>query len=235
MWADIQEGRRSILHRPPFLWLLATFTVINFALAPMGVFQPLILKFNLAGDWTAQGFTFETALAVMTMVASIGGVLGGIAISTWGGLKKRRVYGVVIPILVTGIAYIIFGFSQWFYLSLAAVFVIDGLLPVMNAHSQTIWQTQTPRHLQGRVFSVRRLIAQFTAPMGTVVAGISVGVIDPGAMMAVLGIFVVVFCIGQMLNPVLLRVEDKAYIEKLARKFAAIRMHRLMRRLEPQK
>jgi DHA3 family macrolide efflux protein-like MFS transporter len=218
MWADIKEGGRYILNRRPLLWLLATFTAINFATAPMGVFQPLMVKFNLAPDWTSMGFTFETALAALTMAAGIGGVVGGIFISTWGGLKRRRVYGVVLPIMAAGLMLVVFGLSPWFYLSLAAVLMLDGLTPIMNAHSQTIWQTQTPRHLQGRVFSVRRLIAQFTAPMGTALAGLAGGFIDPGVVMAILGTLLVVFCVAQMFNPQLLHVEDKAYMEGEAAK-----------------
>ena len=35
------------------LWLLGTFTLANFAFAPLGVFFPLLVKFNLAADWSA--------------------------------------------------------------------------------------------------------------------------------------------------------------------------------------
>jgi hypothetical protein len=216
MWADIQEGGRYIWHRKPLLWLLATFTAINFATAPMGVFQPIILKFNLAPDWSSQGYTFETALALLAAIASVGGVLGGIAISTWGGLKKRRVYGVVVPIMIAGVAMIVFGLSPYLYLTAASLFVLDALFPMMNAHSQTIWQTQTPRELQGRVFAVRRLIAQFSGPVGTALAGLLGARFDPGIVMAVIGTLLVIFCIGQLFNRVLLRVEDKAYLDGLA-------------------
>jgi hypothetical protein len=86
----------------------------------------------------------------------------------------------------------------------------------MNAHSQTIWQTQVPRHLQGRVFSVRRVIAQFTAPIGIMMGGIAGAELNPGWILAVLGALVSAFCIGQLFNPYLLRVEDKAYLDQLA-------------------
>jgi hypothetical protein len=45
---------------------------------------------------------------------------------------------------------------------------------------QAIWQAQTPRELQGRVFSVRRLIAQFTRPIRAAAAGWLAGPFDPG-------------------------------------------------------
>jgi DHA3 family macrolide efflux protein-like MFS transporter len=216
LWSDVRLGVRYIWHRKPLLWLLATFTVINFASAPLEVFLPLLLRFNLAADWQAQGFIFESALAMLATSAAVGGVVGGLFISAWGGLKRRRVYGVVIPVLIAGIIQVIFGLSNLIYLSVAMNFLLVALVPIMNAHSQTIWQTQTPRELQGRVFAVRRLIAQFSSPLAVFLAGILGGLFDPGLVLAVLGAFVVIFCIGQLFNPYLLRVEDKAYLDSLA-------------------
>ncbi len=215
MWSDIKLGAMYIRNRPPLLWLLATFTVINFASSHLEVFIPLMLKFNLAADWQAQGFTFESALALLASVAGIGGVIGGLIISAWGGLKKKRIYGVIIPILIAGILQIIFGLSSLIYLTVAMNFLLIALIPIMNAHSQTIWQTQTPRELQGRVFAVRRLIAQFSGPLAVFIAGIAGGFFDPGMVLAVLGGIVVVFATFQLFNPYLVRVEDKAYLEQL--------------------
>jgi MFS family permease len=216
MWADIKEGARYIRHRPPLLWLLATFTVINFATSPVEIFIPLLLKFNLTGDWTSLGLSFESAFALVATLGGIGGVIGGVIMSVWGGLKGKKVYGVVVPILIAGVMQIIFGLSSFVYLTAAMNFLLIGLIPIMNSHSQTIWQTQVPRELQGRVFSVRRVIAQFSAPLGVTLAGLAGGFLDPGIVLAVLGALVVVFCIGQLFNPYLLRVEDKAWVEGLA-------------------
>jgi len=220
LWADVKEGALYIWHRRPMLWLLGTFTVANFVGAPLGVFQPLLVKFNLAADWAARGFTFETALALLSTLAGIGGVVGGFFISTWGGLKARRVYGVVIPLIVEGLALLVFGLSPLLYLTAVASFLVAAMIPIMNAHSQAIWQTQTPHELQGRVFAVRRLIAQFTWPLSTALAGWAAGAFNPGLVMAVLAALLVLFCIGQMFNPYLLRVEDKAYLDQMARRAA---------------
>jgi len=216
LWADIKIGGLYIWQRRPLLWLLGTFTVANFVSGPLGVFEPLIVKFNLAGSWRALGFTFETALALLASIASVGGVVGGVFITAWGGLKSRRVYGVIVALIVEGIALIIFGLSSILYLTAAMAFLSSMMIPIMNSHSQTIWQTQTPRELQGRVFSVRRVIAQFTWPLSTVFAGWAGGLFNPGTVIAILGLILTVFCIFQLFNPYLLRVEDKAYLDHLA-------------------
>lgn len=216
IWVDIKEGARYIRVRKPLLWLLATFTIINFASAPLEVFIPLLLKFNLAADWEAQGFTFASAMAFLSTFGGLGGVAGGILMSTWGGLKKRRVYGVLVPIMIAGAIQAFYGLSPWLYVTAGLNFLLIALMPIMNAHSQTIWQTQVPRELQGRVFSVRRVIAQFSAPIGVLVAGVTGAYFNPGWVLAILGIAVVIFGLFQLFNPYLLRVEDKAFLDKLA-------------------
>jgi MFS family permease len=223
LWADVKEGALYIWHRRPLLWLLGTFTVANFAFAPMQIFVPLILKYNLAADWAAHGFTFETAYALLSTFFGLGGVIGGVFISVWGGLKSRRVYGVVLALIVSGLAEIVFGLAPVFYVVVAVAFLSSSVIPIMNSHSQTIWQTQTPRELQGRVFSVRRLIAQFSGPLSTAIAGVVGGLFNPGVVLAVLGGILVVFCMGQMFNPYLLRVEDRDYLEELAAQATAAR------------
>jgi MFS family permease len=216
IWADVKEGALYIWHRKPMLWLLGTFTVANFAGSPIGVMQPLLVRFNLAPSWQSQGLQFEQALGFLASAAGVGGLVGGLFISSWGGLKKRRVYGVIVPMIIGGLAQIAFGLSPILYLSMATIFVVDAMIPILNAHSQSIWQTQTPHELQGRVFSVRRVIAQFSWPLSTAIAGVAGGLFNPGVVVAVLGGILVVFCVAQLFNPYLLRVEDKAYLDELA-------------------
>jgi hypothetical protein len=216
IWADVREGARYIWRRRPLLWLLAMFTVTNFAGTPAFVLQPLLVKFDLVADWAARGLTFETALALLGSAMGAGGILGGFLISAWGGLKTRRVLGVVAPMIVAGVAQAALGLTPMLYLAAAMYFIMDGMTPFMNAHSQAIWQTQTPRELQGRVFAVRTMIAWVTIPLSTVLAGWAGGAFRPGMVVAVLGGVMALFCMAQLFNPTLRRVEDKAWLDQMA-------------------
>ncbi|HEY6866830.1 MAG TPA: MFS transporter [Candidatus Eisenbacteria bacterium] len=211
--ADVRAGALYIGRRRPLLWLLVTFAGANFIAAPMQVLQPLLVKFGLNHDWTARGFTFETALALLATAGSLGAVVGGVAISVWGGLRERRVRGVIVPLAVAGAIEIAYGLSPWIWLTAAMGFLAGSLIPAANAHSQAIWQAQVPRELQGRVFSVRRLVAQFTFPLGTAIAGALGGAIPPGLAIAVLGAAFMLFAATQLVNPALRRVEDKAWLD----------------------
>jgi MFS transporter, DHA3 family, macrolide efflux protein len=221
LWADVRSGAAYIWHRRAMLWLLGTFTVANFAGAPANILMPLLLKFNLAADWSARGFSYETALALVSSMMALGGVVGGFAMSAWGGLKRRRVYGVLVPMIIAAVGQIVFGLSPLLYVAIAGAFVMDAMIPFLNAHSQAIWQTQTPREMQGRVFAVRRVIAQFSAPLGMILAGLGGGAFNPGLLIAALGAVMALFCIAQLFNPVLLRVEDKSWLDETAARRAA--------------
>ena len=129
-------------------------------------------------------------------------MVGGLFITAWGGLKARRVYGVVVPLIIAGVAQVAFGLSHWLYFSAAMIFIVEAMMPIMNAHSQTIWQTQTPHELQGRVFAVRRLIAQFTWPLSAALAGWAAGRFDPGNVVAVLGAILVDLLCRAVVQPV---------------------------------
>ena len=216
LWADARGGFVYIWRRRPLLWLLGTFAVANLTGTPVIILLPLLVKFTLAADWLARGFSYESALALLSTALGVGGVVGGVVISTWGGLKSRRVYGVVVPMLLGGVAAVALGLSPLLYFSAAMLFIFSFTHPILNAHSQTIWQTQTPREMQGRVFAVRRLIAQCTLPLASAVAGVFGGVFGAGAVIVGCGAFIALFCFAQLFNPALLRVEDKAWLEQLA-------------------
>lgn len=210
LWADVRQGAVYISRRPPLLWLLATFVVANMAIAPMPIIVPLLVKFNLAPDWAARGYSFETALALLGVAGGVGGVLGGLAVTLWGGLKRRRVYGVLLPMLVGGILQAVYGLSPLLLVCALAAALGAATSPILNAHSQAIWQSHTPREMQGRVFSIRRMIAWAIRPISTASAGVLAGVLDPGLVLAVLGLVLALFCAAQLFNPYLLRVDNAA-------------------------
>src|SRR5262245_17648671 len=213
LWADVRAGALFIWHRPSLLWLLATFAVANLAVSPTGVVVPLLAKFNLEPDWSARGYTFETALALLGVAAGAGGRVGRVLVRLWGGLKRNRVYGVLAPMLAAGIFQIVYGLSPLLLLSAAVASLGAAMHPILNAHSQTIWQSHTPRELQGRVFAIRRLIAWTIQPISIAATGALAGIFDPGYVFASLGTIWALFCATQLFNPDLIRVDETAALD----------------------
>jgi hypothetical protein len=87
------------------------------------------------------------------------------------GGPKKMVYGVLAGGAVTTVCLVLIGLRPSLWLVGAGVLVWNLMMPVMNACSNTIWRAKTPADIQGRVFAVRRMIAQFTVPIGDFSAG----------------------------------------------------------------
>lgn len=215
LWADVRFGVEYIRRRPPLLWLLATFAVANLCL-PLGVFLPLIVKVELAADWMARGMTYEAALATLNTMMAVGGLTGGILVSLWGGARRRRVVVLFLAMILGGIAQMGLGLLPGLYLAGAAAFFVSFSGPMANAHSQAIWQGLVAREYQGRVFAVRRVMAQSLAPLGQVMAGWLAARVDPGVGLALLGAVIAVVTGAQFFNRQVMRVEDRAYVDAFA-------------------
>ena len=213
---DLTFGWRYILGRPPLLMLLLTFAAVNFSWSPLQVFDTLLLKGQLAPDLRAHGLGFASGLALFSTLSAVGGLAGGLLVSAWGGLKRRRVLGVLIPVLLGSLALMTLGLSVSLWTAAASLLVLFFTGPVMNAHSQAIWQAQVPAGMQGRVFSVRRLIAQFTSPLSVALAGVLATRLPVGGLLLALAALVGAVALVQLLNPSLRRVEDRDYLEQLA-------------------
>lgn len=90
--------------------------------------------------------------------------------SAWGGFK-RRVHGVLLGWMVTGIGSAIIGFTGGLPVWIVGVAIASVISPLVNSSNQAIWQAKVAPDVQGRVFSARRLIAWFTNPISPIIAG----------------------------------------------------------------
>lgn len=156
-------GFRYILERPSLLGLQLVFFALN-ALLSFGavLVVPMIL---------ARTGNDETALASVQSVGAIGGVAGGLLLTAWGG-PKRKVHGVLVGMFLGSLlGNVLLGIGQILTIWAAAAFLGQLFIPMVNGSNQAIWQAKVVPDVQGRVFAVRRLIAQVTAPIAIALAG----------------------------------------------------------------
>ena len=101
----------------------------------------------------------------------VGGVVGGLLMSAWGGPKKK-VYGLLLGLVSSSmLGNVLMGLGQSAPFWVIAAFFFLFVNPITNGCSQAIWQSKVPPELQGRVFSTRALIAQASQPAAMFVAG----------------------------------------------------------------
>ncbi len=160
--AQARDGFRFITQRPGLLSLLITFSGVNFFL---GIVQNLQVPLVLSRS------TDPSAVGIIASSFGVGVLLGGLYMTSTGGLKPR-VHGVFAGIGLSGLlGTALFGLAQSIPIWMLANFFAGFLLPVLNGASQSIWQSKTPPDIQGRVFAARRQIAQITTPMAFIIAG----------------------------------------------------------------
>jgi len=101
----------------------------------------------------------------------LGGVVGGIVLSAWGGPKKR-VNGVLFGMMLSSLlGLMLLGLGGDPFVWMAASFMNMLFIPFVNGSNQAIWQSKVPPEMQGRVFAVRSQIAQISAPVAMAITG----------------------------------------------------------------
>lgn len=153
-------GWRFIRERPGLRGLLLYFAMINLVFSMASVLAvPLVLS-----------ITDAAVLGQVLTVSSAGLVAGSLLMGITGG-PRPHIYGVLGFGLLLGLALVVVGLRPNPWLIAAGMFVTMFGAPVINGASQAIWQMKVPPDVQGRVFAVRRMLAQLTAPLGHLLAG----------------------------------------------------------------
>jgi MFS family permease len=162
LWTESFYGLRYIVDRPSLLGLQLVFLLGNFVAGlAFTVFAALIL---------ARTGNDELVFGSVQSAGAIGGVAGGLAMTAWGG-PKHRVHGVLGGWAFSGLTLVLLGLGRSLPVWAVASFLGQFLVPILNGSNQAIWQAKVAPDVQGRVFSMRRLIAWFVSPLSALLAG----------------------------------------------------------------
>ncbi len=163
IWQEAAFGFKYIWQRKSLFWLQVVFFAINLTATFGFTVQAAMILARTENN--------AAILGSVQSIGAVGGVVGGILLSTWGG-PKRRIHGVLLGLIGESILQqMLMGVGRSLPVWAVAAFTGSLMLPIINGSSQAIWQAKVPPDLQGRVFSVRRLIAQITAPFAMLLAG----------------------------------------------------------------
>lgn len=156
-------GFGYIVKRPSLLGLQLVFLAGNlFSGIANTVNAPMILSrsnFN------------ELVFGSVNSIGAIGGVVGGLLMGVWGG-PKRKSYGVLSGWLAVGLfSMLLMGLGRGLVIWAIASFISSLIVPYLNGSNQALWQAKVAPDVQGRVFSIRRLIAWISTPLSALIAG----------------------------------------------------------------
>jgi len=163
MLKEAWAGFQYIFSRPSLLGLQMVFFFGNlFSGMTFTLLAPMVL---------ARTDQNSIIFGSVQTIGAVGGILGGVIMSVWSGLKRRQ-FGVIFGWMLEGIFFVILlgigrGLVIW-----GIAQVLGGLIgALINTSNQAFWQAKVAPDLQGRVFSARRLIAWFTQPIAPIIAG----------------------------------------------------------------
>jgi len=155
-------GFRYIFARPSLLGLQIVFMVNNFfSQLAFAVMAPMIL---------ARTGSDELIFGSVQSAGAIGGVVGSLVMSVWGG-PKRRIHGVLLGWLCAGLGRMVVGLGQALPVWAAGMFTRNFVSPFINGSNQAIWQAKVAPDVQGRVFATRATIAWLVMPLSRLLAG----------------------------------------------------------------
>jgi DHA3 family macrolide efflux protein-like MFS transporter len=175
LWRDSVYGFRYIYERPSLLGLQLMLFMLNLVWSlSYTLLAPMVL--TRTGNDTIILGTVQSAFGV-------GGVIGSLIISAWGG-PRRKINGVMVGLALNFIfGQMLMGLGRGPVVWAAAAFSTLALLPISNGCTQAIWMSKISPEIQGRVFAARRLMSQITNPLGTILAGpLADHVIGPSMM-----------------------------------------------------
>jgi len=162
-WESVKEGIRFVKNTKE---LLAALTLDLFAVlfggavALVPVFASDILKVGPIGfGWLNAAADFGAIVIVLLLILF--------------PLQKNQGKILLIAVGGFGLCMIVFGASQWFWLSFFALFasgLLDGISIVVRG---TILQLKTPDHLRGRVMSVNSMFINSSNELGQFESGVA--------------------------------------------------------------
>ncbi len=164
-WTDFKEGIVFIKNKKGLLALLGVFTGANLFITPLFTLMNLYVGVTLQGGVTDLAFSMAFFQAGM--------IVSSVVFIFWKGFDKK-VIGVAGGILFTYLGFLMVSLTpvKMFWFLGIGLFIMGFTLPMMNLSSQFIWQTVVPIEKMGRVMSVRQTLAQFSAPLGMILAGV---------------------------------------------------------------
>ncbi len=169
-----QAGKGSLMKEAAygFKYIFARRSLLSLLL--------VILCLNLVGGFSQSLFApmillrtnnNSVTLGIVESAFAIGGVVGGLIVSAWGGFKKR-IRGMLFGWTVYAIfGLILFGIGRNLYIWIPIAVLASVTFPLTQSASNAIWQAKVAPDIQGRVFSARRLIAWLVDPIMPVISG----------------------------------------------------------------
>jgi MFS transporter, DHA3 family, macrolide efflux protein len=162
LWQELTFGFRYIMKRSSLLAILLFLLVLYLVDTVLyGIHSPLIL---------ARSNNDATIYATVQAGIGVGGIIGALLLSVWGGFN-RRIHGFLLGTIFSYGSMMVFGLGNSQLIWIIAGFFTAFFWTFISSSNQAIWLSKVEPEVQGRVFAARYLISQIASPVGLLVSG----------------------------------------------------------------
>ncbi|HYE12414.1 MAG TPA: MFS transporter [Patescibacteria group bacterium] len=159
---DLQGGIAYIRTQTYVKKFFIFCTFFFFLIAPVAFLTPLQVTRTFGDDvWR---------LTAIEITFSIGMILGGVIMASWGGFKNR-IHTMMFSCFMVGICTFALGVAHIFWLYLMFMVITGISIPFFNTPSMVLLQEKVEPDFLGRVFGVMGMISSSMMPLGMLVFG----------------------------------------------------------------
>lgn len=178
---EIRKGFSYLKENQFIKRLLVYQLLILFLISPSAFLTPLMVS---------RTFGLEVwRLTASEMTYSLGMVLGGLLIASWGGFR-RKINTTMLAGAVYGVLMIGLGNAHGFLCYLMCNTLIGITAPCYNGPITVTIQEKVEPHMQGRVFSFMQIATSCALPLGMVFFGPLADLISVQVLLSAAGFFV---------------------------------------------
>lgn len=162
IWREITFGFRYIGARHGLVAMVIALSAFVF-MSQLGeaLYEPMILART---NGNAQ------VLGAAVAASGVGGVIGGLILSIWGGFQ-HQIRGILIGFIGTGLCNMVFGVSQQSLIWVVAQFCASLHSPLVFSSYMAVWYAKVTPELQGRVFAADHLVGLVIGAIASLLAG----------------------------------------------------------------
>ncbi|KAB7672607.1 MFS transporter [Bacillus sp. B1-b2] len=198
-FSDFKEGIEYVKNHAFLKKFFLFFAVFFVLMAPAAFLTPLQVTRSYGDDvWR---------LTAIEIAFSIGMMIGGGLIASWGGFQNR-VKTMALASLVMGLCTFALGIVPifWIYLLFMAIFGVA--MPIFNTPTTVLLQEKVKEEYLGRVFGVMGMISTSMMPMGMLIFGPIADLIKIEWLLIGTGVFMVILTFFLRGNKVLMEAGE---------------------------
>ncbi|SOC18157.1 DHA3 family macrolide efflux protein-like MFS transporter [Ureibacillus xyleni] len=159
---DFKEGLEYINNHAFLKKYFIFFGAFFILAAPASFLTPLqVTRTFGANEWY---------LSAIEIAFSIGMIVGGGLMASWGGFKNKT-HTMTLSAIIFGICTLLFGVVPVFWLYLIFMGLAGVIMPMFNTPATVLIQEKVEANFLGRVFGVLTMISTSMMPLGMLVYG----------------------------------------------------------------